>query len=243
VASSQIISVEGLALVWASRLFQPRIPERVTGIDLIDDLLELAHQRGYRIFFFGAREQVVRRVVELVSARYSPAIVAGYRHGYYQDHEQPAIAREIAGSGAQMLLVGITSPKKERFLHGQAELLRTIPFQMGVGGSFDVMAGRIRRAPVWVQRIGLEWFFRWAQEPRTRLKSDLMYTLYFIPLYLAERLRQAAARPPPPAATRSPPRTPCRPSSSLASASTPAPFRTPPAGCWSWPWSRARGRR
>lgn len=186
VVSSDIINPDGQAVVWASRFLGQPLPERVSGIDLMQHLVELAYKKGYKVFFFGAKEEVVRGVVEKYTEQYSPDIIAGYRNGYFDKSEEEAIAEQIAQSGAHILFVAISSPTKEIFLNRHKDLIRT-PFIMGVGGSFDVVAGKVKRAPLWMQKAGLEWFYRFAQEPRRMWKRYLYTNTMFIYLVLKEK--------------------------------------------------------
>ena len=186
VVSSDIINADGQAVVWASRFLGQSLPERVSGIDLMQHLVELANEKGYKIFFFGAKEEIVSRVVEKYSEQYSPDIIAGYRHGYFDKSEEEAIARQIANSGAHILFVAISSPTKEIFLSQYKHIIKT-PFIMGVGGSLDVVAGKVKRAPLWMQKSGLEWFYRFIQEPRRMWKRYLHTNTMFIYLVLKEK--------------------------------------------------------
>ena len=195
VVNSDIINADGQAVVWASRLFGNPLPERVTGIDLMEKLVELAHKRGYKIFFFGAEEEVVKKVVDIYSKKYSSEIIAGYRNGYYSEKEEPLIARQIASSGANILFVAISSPKKEKFLYKyKKNILKNVNIIMGVGGSFDVVAGRVKRAPKWVQKCGLEWFWRFLQEPRRMWKRAFIYNSLFLLLIFKELLKSKILR-------------------------------------------------
>lgn len=178
VASCSLINPDGYPIVWLARLLGHHMPERVTGIDLMEKLVELAAQRGYRIYFFGAEEWVVQKVVALYSHLYSPAIIAGWRNGYYAPEEEPEIAREIAAAAPDILFVAMSSPKKELFLWKYRDIL-SIPFVMGVGGSFDVIAGKVKRAPRWMQNAGLEWLFRLLQEPKRMWKRYTYTNLKF----------------------------------------------------------------
>jgi N-acetylglucosaminyldiphosphoundecaprenol N-acetyl-beta-D-mannosaminyltransferase len=187
VVSADVINADGLPLVWVSRLFGDPIPERVTGVDLMQSLVQLASEKNYKIFFFGAKEEVVSKVVQLYSDRYSPNIIAGFRNGYFKESDESIIANQIAESGANILFVAITSPKKENFLFRQKEVLKKVNFVMGVGGSFDVVAGVVKRAPDWMQRMGLEWFYRIIQEPERMWKRYLVTNTLFI-YYLIREL-------------------------------------------------------
>lgn len=190
VIQSDLINADGQSIVWAARFLGKPLPERVAGIDLMENLIELAHRRKYKCYFFGAKEEVVSRLVEIYKEKYSPDIIAGYRNGYYSEHQEQAIAEEIAKSGADMLFVAITSPKKELFLNNYKTVLSDVNFIMGVGGSFDVIAGITKRAPQWMQEMGLEWFFRFMQEPRRMWKRYFIGNFQFFILVLKEKFRK-----------------------------------------------------
>jgi len=190
VVSNDIINADGQAVVWASRFLGQPLPERVAGIDLMQNLVELAHEKGYKIFFFGAKEEVVKKVVDKYSNKYSDEIIAGYRNGYFKKEEERAIAKQISESGANILFVAITSPKKEIFLSQNSDLLKKVNFTMGVGGSFDVVAGKVKRAPVWMQNAGLEWFYRFLQEPGRMWKRYLVTNSLFIWYVLREKIKK-----------------------------------------------------
>ena len=187
VNESDLINADGQAVVWASKVLGKPLKERVAGIDLMEALVKLAHQNQYKIFFFGAKEEVVKTVVERYSNDYSPKIIAGYRNGYFKKDEEQDIAKQISDSGANILFVAISSPTKENFLYENKKLLNKVNFIMGVGGSFDVVSGKVKRAPVWMQNSGLEWFYRFAQEPKRMWKRYLVGNSKFIALVLKEK--------------------------------------------------------
>jgi N-acetylglucosaminyldiphosphoundecaprenol N-acetyl-beta-D-mannosaminyltransferase len=160
-----LVNADGQSVVWASRLLGDPLPERVAGIDLMEALLALAEQRGYRVYFLGARADVLARAVERLREKHPRLEIAGARDGYYAEEESPHVAAEIRASRADILFVAMSSPRKEYFLGEYGQDLG-VPFVMGVGGSVDVAAGVTRRAPAIWQRLGLEWLFRLLQEPR-----------------------------------------------------------------------------
>jgi N-acetylglucosaminyldiphosphoundecaprenol N-acetyl-beta-D-mannosaminyltransferase len=190
VNSADLINADGQAVIWASKLLGKPLKERVAGIDLMENLVELAHQKNYKIYCLGAKEEVVSKVVSHYKEKYSPKIIAGYRNGYFTKEEEPKIAKEIAESGANILFVAITSPKKENFLYENRETLKVVNFIMGVGGSFDVVSGLVKRAPPWMQRSGLEWFYRLIQEPKRMRKRYLIGNSKFIFLILKEKFKK-----------------------------------------------------
>lgn len=190
VNESDIINADGQAVVWASKVLGKPLKERVAGIDLMEHLVEMAHEHNHKIFLLGAKEDVVQKVSEIYTSKYNSSIIAGYRNGYFTREEEPEIAQQIADSGAQMLFVAISSPIKENFLYNHRELLKEVPFVMGVGGSFDVVSGLTKRAPKWMQDAGLEWFYRFLQEPKRMWKRYLVGNSKFIWMVLKEKLKK-----------------------------------------------------
>jgi N-acetylglucosaminyldiphosphoundecaprenol N-acetyl-beta-D-mannosaminyltransferase len=189
VNESDLINADGQAIVWASEFLGNPLKERVTGIDLMQELVSKAHINKHKIFFLGAKEEVVSKVVRIYKDKYTTDIIAGYRNGYFKKEEEHDVAMQIAASGAQILFVAISSPIKEIFLFENKELLKNVNFIMGVGGSFDVVAGLVKRAPLWMQTYGLEWFYRFLQEPKRMWKRYLYGNTKFIYLILKEKIK------------------------------------------------------
>jgi len=190
VNEADLINADGQAVVWASKFLEKPLKERVAGIDLMTNLVELAHTRGYKIFFLGAKEKVVKKVVQTYRLQYSNNIIAGYRNGYFSTEDEKNIAQQIADSGAQILFVAISSPTKENFLYNYRKTLAKVSFVMGVGGSFDVVSGLVKRAPLWMQNTGLEWLYRLIQEPKRMWKRYLVGNTKFILLVIKEWLKK-----------------------------------------------------
>lgn len=189
VVSCDVINADGQSIVWAARFLGMRLPERVAGIDLMQRLVQLASERGYKCFFLGAKEEVVKNVVDIYNNKYRSLTIAGYRNGYFSESEELEVARQIADSGAQLLFVAITSPRKENFMYKYRDVLSNVNFTMGVGGSFDVVAGFTKRAPHWMQDIGLEWFYRLVQEPRRMWHRYLVGNTKFLWIILKEKCK------------------------------------------------------
>lgn len=188
IASCDLVSADGQAVVWAARFLGRPLPERVAGIDLFERLLAEAAQEGLPVYFLGARRDVVEQVATRAQQRYPGLRVAGARDGYWSSEEEPGVVAGVAASGAAVLFLAVPSPRKELFLQRYAAELG-VPFLMGVGGSFDVLAGRTRRAPSWAQRAGLEWLYRLGQEPRRMLRRYLVGNTAFVLLTLRARKR------------------------------------------------------
>ncbi|WP_248961946.1 WecB/TagA/CpsF family glycosyltransferase [Sphaerisporangium perillae] len=164
VTSCDVVVADGQAVVWASRFLGHPLPERVAGIDLFTSLMAEGSRRSYRAYFLGARPEVLERVVAEVRRRHPGLEIAGSRDGYFTDDEAPEVAARIGEAKPDLLFLGMTSPKKEIFLARFADEIRAGVIH-GVGGSFDVLAGKVRRAPVLWQRLGVEWLYRFLQEP------------------------------------------------------------------------------
>jgi len=177
VSTCDIINIDGMGVVWGARILGKKVPERVAGVDLFDRLLHLSAQQGYPVFLLGGTDVVVERTAQVVTQRYPTLRLAGYSDGYFWGNEE-CVVSTIRNSGARLLFVAITSPKKENFINKwKGEL--GVDFVMGVGGTFDVVAGKVRRAPKWMQRNGLEWLFRVIQEPKRMWRRYLVTNIQF----------------------------------------------------------------
>jgi N-acetylglucosaminyldiphosphoundecaprenol N-acetyl-beta-D-mannosaminyltransferase len=185
---SDVILADGASVVWASRLLGRAVPERVAGIDLMLGILDRASRRGYRVFWLGATPEVLERATARARADFPGLRLAGSHHGYFTAAEEQVVAEKIAASEADVLFVAMTSPRKEQFLARWSPHLR-VPVCHGVGGSFDVLAGKVRRAPLLWQRYGLEWLYRVRQEPRRLWRRYLITNTVFCWMLLVELAR------------------------------------------------------
>ena len=188
VVSSDVISPDGQSIVWASRFLKKSLPERVTGIDLMQKLLELAEKKGYKVFLLGAREEVISRLTEKLKQKLPRLNLVGWRNGYFSTAEEKEIVEEINQKKPDILFVGMSSPKKEYWMSKYQSSLK-VSFCMGVGGGFDVLVGKIKRAPQWMQKLGLEWFHRFLQEPTRMWKRYLVTNTLFLFYLLKEKLK------------------------------------------------------
>jgi len=178
-----------MPVVWASRLLGKPLKERVPGVDLFEAIMKRAAQKRWRIYLLGAREEVVSSVKSLYEAKYPGLTIAGYRNGYWSSAEEASVAEEIGAARVDVLFVAISSPKKEQFL-GRYQAQMKVPFAMGVGGTFDVAVGKVKRAPKWMQEAGLEWFFRFLQEPRRMFRRYFVEDMAFFGLLAREFMRR-----------------------------------------------------
>ncbi len=165
VKASDIVGIDGMGIVWAARCLGIPARNRVSGIDLFYEILALCANQGFRPYFLGATPAVVQMAASEANRKFSGIHFAGVRDGYYRPEQEPEVVAEIMSSKADCLFIGMPTPRKERFLAKYRDQLG-VPFIMGVGGSFDVLAGYVKRAPPFMQAAGLEWLYRIYQEPR-----------------------------------------------------------------------------
>lgn len=178
-----LINADGASVVWASKVLKKPLPERVAGIDLFLHIVERAAQTGHRLYFLGATDDVLQEMLRRFEDQYPGLNIVGYRNGYWQDDDE--VVAEIRAARPHFLFLAIPSPRKEFWLSERLFQLR-VPFVMGVGGSFDVAAGHVKRAPVWVQKAGCEWMYRLCQEPRRMWKRYLVGNTAFVRLTYQE---------------------------------------------------------
>jgi N-acetylglucosaminyldiphosphoundecaprenol N-acetyl-beta-D-mannosaminyltransferase len=168
-ARADLVVADGAGVVWAARHLGRPVPERVAGYDLAQALLARAAERGWRVYLFGGAPGIAERAAGVADSRFPGLIIAGVRHGYFTDADEQAIIDEIKDSRPHILLVALGVPKQEKWLARHLQEL-SVPVSMGVGGTFDVMAGVAKRAPLWMQKAGLEWLYRLGREPRRLLR-------------------------------------------------------------------------
>lgn len=185
--SCDLTSADGMSVVWASALLGRRLPERVPGIDLMVRLLELASEDGSSVYLLGAEREVVEPLAARLREAYKGLHVVGARDGYWTDDEE--VVADVRRAHPEYLFLGIPSPRKEFWLRQWLPELGA-GLVMGVGGSFDVLAGLRRRAPRWVQRCGLEWTWRLCQEPRRMWRRYLFGNGRFLQLVASEWARK-----------------------------------------------------
>jgi len=182
-----LINSDGMAVVWSSKILGKPLKERVAGIDLFFKLIEEATYNKWKVYFLGAEEKVINKVVRKFKIIYPELTIVGHRNGYWNNDKE--VTYIIKESKPDILFIGISSPKKEIFLSRHLREIN-VPFVMGVGGTFDIIAGKTKRAPFWMQKIGLEWFFRLIQEPKRLWKRYLIGNTIFIFIVLKELIKK-----------------------------------------------------
>ena len=161
---AQLVLPDGAGAVWAGRYLGYKVPERVAGFDLYCNLLKEAAAKGYKAYFFGGSPGIAEAAKAKSEELYPGVQVVGCRNGYFKEEESQAIIEEINASGADMLFAALGAPKQEKWLVRYRDQLKP-KILMGIGGSFDVFAGKMERAPKWMQDASLEWLFRLYKQP------------------------------------------------------------------------------
>ena len=162
------VVADGMPLLWAARWAGTPLPERLTGSDLIFKISELAAKRGYRLFLLGGAPGIAETAAVNLVAKYPGLEIAGTEAPPFRDlseQEHAAMLERIKAKRPDILLLAFSQPKGERWVHANYQALG-VPISIQVGASLDFAAGRVKRAPRWMQKTGLEWFFRLMQEPR-----------------------------------------------------------------------------
>lgn len=186
---ADLVTADGSGVVLASRMLGDPLQERVTGIELIQGIFDRAEEKGWGIYFLGARPEVLEKTVLNVLGRHPMLRVSGYRHGYFSQEETAEVVSNISKVKPDILLVALGVPRQETFIRENLKELN-VPVSIGVGGSFDVLAGVVKRAPLWMQRYGLEWLYRLYKEP-WRLKRMTALPKFL----LAVMVQRKKARP------------------------------------------------
>jgi len=191
IRTSDIVGIDGMGIVYALRFFGHQVSQRVSGADLFESLMGECAARGFRPFLLGATPAVLAAAKRKLLQRYPRLVLAGSHHGYFTPEHEASICDLIRTSGAHCLFIAMPTPCKERFMHRHRERLG-VPFVMGVGGTLDVVAGLVQRAPPWAQCVGLEWAYRMMQEPRRLTGRYLRTNLIFAFLVARHLLAQGA---------------------------------------------------
>ncbi|MGC8862683.1 MAG: WecB/TagA/CpsF family glycosyltransferase [Armatimonadota bacterium] len=186
VNSADLVTPDSSGILLAAKLLGRPIKERVSGCDLSRQICRAAAEDGFSVYLLGAGPGVAEEAARKLREEFTGLEIAGTHHGYFDRSQESEIAARVRSSGARVLLVGMGIPRQERFIRDHLEELG-VGVAMGVGGTLDVLSGRVKRAPVWMQRHGLEWLHRLAVNPR---KFPKVATLpRFLGMVLLEKLR------------------------------------------------------
>lgn len=186
VNSCGIINADGASVVLASKYLKKRLPERVAGIDLMQELVKLSSEKEYSVYLLGAKQEVVEQTSQVLKEKYENLNIKGIHNGYFKEEDWKEISKELKKIKPDIVFVGITSPMKEYLIEFLQNDGNKCVF-MGVGGSFDVISGNIPRAPKWMQKMNLEWLFRVIQEPKRLFKRYFVGNNVFIKNVIKEK--------------------------------------------------------
>jgi N-acetylglucosaminyldiphosphoundecaprenol N-acetyl-beta-D-mannosaminyltransferase len=170
---AELVIPDGIGAVIAARFKGAKMTERVPGAELMPKLCEMASQNGFSIYLFGASEETNAAAASQLLARYPGLTLAGRRNGYFSEKDHHAIVNEINSSGADLLFLALGSPKQELFIDQHRDNLDVKVLQ-GVGGTFDVLAGNVKRAPAFWRKLHLEWFYRLLSQPSRLLRQTAL---------------------------------------------------------------------
>lgn len=171
---------DGIGVIYASKIQKGKIKSRVTGIDCMEMLCELSNKKGYKIFMYGAKEKVIIKAKEKLEEKYPKIKIVGTINGYEPDNEK--IIKAINKSKADIIFVAMGSPKQELWITNNMDKL-CVKIYQGVGGSFDVLSGNIKRAPKWIQDNGLEWLYRLVKEPKRIFRQMKLFKFLLLMLF------------------------------------------------------------
>lgn len=194
IEQADLVIPDGIGLVYASRIMGIPLAERVTGIDFLDAILGYLEETGESIFFLGSKPGdgetpgIAEQAAEKMKEKHRNLKIAGTHHGYFKEPDEPEIVKAINGSGADFLCVAMGSPKQEKFVSRWRNELN-VKGAIGVGGSLDVWAGTLKRAPEFYRNHGLEWLYRLIQEP-SRYKRMAALPLFMIKVVISRMLRR-----------------------------------------------------
>ena len=184
--AADMVAADGAGVVWMARLLDLPIDERVSGCDMVLRICEMTAQKGYSVYILGGRPGVAEEASAELRRQFPRLIVVGTQHGYFAPEEEPGLIAHIRRQRPDVLFVALGIPKQEKWIRAHLDEVG-VPVCIGVGGSFDVISGRVKRAPAWMRRCGLEWLWRTAREPRRLPRLWALPKLLFMTLKAALR--------------------------------------------------------
>lgn len=186
---TDILTVDSYVVYYSAKLFGKPVKEPVSAARITLNFLPIAHKKNYRIYLLGAKEEVVCKVVENLQKQYPGINIIGWHNGYFDFNNDEEIVQDIVNANPDVLFVAMSSPLKENFIYKNLSRMN-VPVSIGVGGTFDIIAGKCNLAPEWISKIGLEWFYRLIQEPKRLYKRYLVTNTKFIWLLIKYFLKK-----------------------------------------------------
>jgi len=183
--NSNLLLPDGYGIIFASKILKIQLKERITGIDMFEALLDYANENRLSIYFLGTQEEILKKVIERIEKEYPGIKIAGYHNGFFKEENE--VLEDLKDKKFDILFVAMGSPKQEYFIYDNFDKIDAKIF-MGVGGSFDVFSGKLKRAPYLIRKLGLEWLYRFILEPRKRFPR-VTQLFNFMILVFKERLK------------------------------------------------------
>ncbi len=183
--NSNLLLPDGYGIIFASKILKIQLKERITGIDMFEALLDYANENRLSIYFLGTQEEILKKVIERIEKEHPGIKIAGYHNGYFKEENE--VLEDLKDKKFDILFVAMGSPKQEYFIYDNFDKIDAKIF-MGVGGSFDVFSGKLKRAPYLIRKLGLEWLYRFILEPRKRFPR-VTQLFNFMILVFKERLK------------------------------------------------------
>lgn len=184
-ANADLVVADSFVVYYALKLLRRTVPEPLAACRVMFEFVKSNFKKGYRFYFLGAKPEVLVRAIENIQKEYPGIHIAGSHHGYFNKEEEKEVVRDIIRSAPDCLFVGMSTPLKEKFLREHLPEMK-VPVALGVGGGIDIYAGEFKLAPRWMQKLGLEWFYRLCSEPRRMWKRYLVTNTQFLWLLLGE---------------------------------------------------------
>lgn len=186
--TTDIVTLDSWVVYYAARLLGKPVHEPVSAAKLMFRFLPIAAEKGYRIYLLGAMREVVETVVKTLRAIYPTISIVGWHDGYFDKQNPQNVVDDICATKPDVLFVAMSTPYKELFITQNKDVIR-VPLCMGVGGSFDIIAGKCKHAPLWISKLGIEWLYRFVQEPRRLWKRYLVTNTAFLGLVIKEIIK------------------------------------------------------
>ncbi|HOK18490.1 MAG TPA: WecB/TagA/CpsF family glycosyltransferase [Caldisericia bacterium] len=183
--NSNLLLPDGYGIIFASKILKIQLKERITGIDMFEALLDYANENRLSIYFLGTQEEILKKVIERIEKEHPGIKIAGYHNGFFKEENE--VLEDLKDKKFDILFVAMGSPKQEYFIYDNFDKIDAKIF-MGVGGSFDVFSGKLKRAPYLIRKLGLEWLYRFILEPRKRFPR-VTQLFNFMILVFKERLK------------------------------------------------------
>jgi len=173
-SEADLLIPDGIGVVMAARILYRVGLSRVPGVEMMDEICRLSARKGYRVFIYGAKEDVSAKAAETLRLRYPSLDIVGRANGYVSPEETPKLIEQINASGAQILFLALGSPRQENWFATYASQLQTVRVCQGIGGTLDTIAGTVKRAPEFWCNMNLEWFYRLISEPKRIARQKVL---------------------------------------------------------------------